>query len=445
MNSTIDHITAESSLINKIALFFILLDNMYVPVDIGFDFRVQYLLFTFFLFFYILYYRKVRLSVKTFTQLTIIFLLLALIPVIKGGGYIPFIKQSALIFFNLLFAFALINAYRYDIRKLFVDYVDLIFIASVVGAVQMISFVLGFKYGADYSYLGFDMYNLRMQNWKIQSWFQEPSFLAYAFLPVIFVCIARLFNITNLISRAKAIFIILVFILSLSSVGLVGLLIALVIVINTKYSIFRKPHIAVILFSVVVLTGWGFYSIPQVKLRVDDSAKLFFDDQITKEDINKANLSTYALFTNFRVTLASFKDNVLFGTGLGTYESTYDKYIGEVIPRGDVRKKYEMNKKDANSMLFRLASEVGLVGLFLLTLFLVRNRVSVNLKKASYFEVEYWMINNGILVLFLARLLRQGHYTMLGFAVFVVLYFLSKSKFRDLEYSQKSFKSSELD
>lgn len=436
VNNTINHISAESSLINKIALFFILLDNVYVPVDLGFDFRVQYLLYTLFIFFYIVYYRKVRLSAKTFIQLTAIFLLLALIPIVKSSGYLPFMKQSALIFFNLLFAFALVNAYKFDIKKLFLDYVDLIFLASIVGAVQMISFVIGFKYGADFSYLGFDMYNLRMNNWKIQSWFQEPSFLAYAFLPVIFVCISRLFNITKVISKGKAIFIITVFILSLSSVGLVGLLIALVIVVNTKYSIFRKPHIAIVLLTVVVLTGWGFYSIPQVKLRVDDSAKLFFDDRITKEDINKANLSTYALFTNFRVTVASFKDNVLLGTGLGTYESTYDKYIGEVIPRGDVRKKYEMNKKDANSMLFRLTSEVGLIGLFLLTIFLIGNRVSINLKVANDFKVEYWMISNGILVLFLARLLRQGHYTMLGFAVFVILYFLAKNESRNLKYSE---------
>ena len=202
--------------------------------------------------------------------------------------------------FNLVFCFLLINAYQFDLEKIFRDYIQLIYIAAIVGIIQILSQMVGFRYGADYSYLGFDMQHFGMQNWKIQSWFQEPSFLAIAFTPVAFVGIARFFNLTDLISVRKAVVVIVVLILSQSSVGLIGLLISLFIVITTRYSIVRSPLFITGSIIVLLVVGFGFYSIPQVKVRVDDTTNLFFDSHVGAGDIERANLSTYSMYSNFK-------------------------------------------------------------------------------------------------------------------------------------------------
>jgi hypothetical protein len=417
------------AIVNKTALLFILLDNLYFPINIGFDFRVHYLLYFLFILYFLITHKTLHVRLNAILGLVALFFALSLVPLLTGEGMVVFAKQASLILFNLIFSFLLINAYKFDLIKLFKDYIDLIFIAAIVGAIQICSQLVGFRYGADYSYLGFDMFTFTMENLKIQSWFQEPSFLAVTFLPVIFICLSRFFSLTEMISFGKSIFITLIFILSQSSVGLIGLVLSLIIIIISKYSILRKPHLVGVLFVLVSFLCYGFYSIPQVQLRIDDSSKLFFGGHMTKKDIDKTNLSTYALFSNYKVTFASLMDHPFVGTGLGTYESTYDKYINEVIPKSELRDRYPLNKKDADSLLFRIATELGLFGLIVLGIFLIKNRIRLNLKTGSQWEIDFWIMNSAVLVLIYARLLRQGHYTVLGFTVFILIYFYTKKQF----------------
>jgi hypothetical protein len=349
----------------------------------------------------------------------------------QGEGFMAFIRQVLLLSFNLIFCFLLVNAYQFDIKKIFVDYIQLIYIAAIVGIVQILSQVIGFEYGADYSYLGFDMQHFNMQNWKIQSWFQEPSFLAIAFTPAAFAGVARLFSLTDMISMRKTVLILLVLILSQSSVGLIGLLISLFIVITTRYSILRSPVFITTSVIILILVGIAFYSIPQVKVRVDDTASLFFDEHVSARDIEKVNLSTYSMYSNFKIVQASFFDNPVVGAGLGTYESIYFRYINVVLPPNNLTANYALNERDANSMFLRMAAEVGSIGLFVLGWFLFSNRVRINIKKHNRIQIDYWVINSAVFVLFCIRLLRQGHYTMLGFMLFVLIYYYSKKQFND--------------
>jgi len=410
--------------LNKTALLFILLDNLYLPLNLGFDFRIQYLLYAFFIFLYAFIHSTVKVNLKTTLYLLTLFLMLSIIPIYKGFGINGYLKQLILILFNLLFSYLLIRSYHFNVKRIFLDYIDLIFVAAIVGLVQITSQFIGFRYGADFSYLGFDMFTFTMENRKIQSWFQEPSFLSLAFIPVVFVAISRIFGLTKMISISKSLTIISVIILSQSSLGLIGLLLCFIIIVSEKYSFFRKPHLVTIFLFFFILLSFSFYQIPQVKLRVDDSLALFFDKEVTRKDIDNTNLSTYALFSNFRVSVASFRDNPFFGSGLGTYESTYDRYITEVIPKSEFRKRYPLNKKDANSLFLRICTEFGLFGLILLAYFLLRNRIKFKPRE----NVDLWIINNAVLVLILARLLRQGHYTMLGFGVFILIYYYSKKE-----------------
>ncbi len=176
----------------------------------------------------------------------------------------------------------------------------------------------------------------------------------------------------------------------------------------------------------IPLLGIIIYNIPAVKFRVDDTYNLFSAKNVSKEEINKTNLSTYALYSNYRVTKEAFLKNPLFGTGIGTYEDNYYMYINKIIPKTPIREKYHLNDKDANSLFMRMLVEIGLIGVIIFLLFTFFNRV--NFSSNNIDQRFFWAFNNGIFVLIVLRLLRQGHYTSLGFIMFIMLYYFLKKE-----------------
>lgn len=411
--------------LNITILFFLLLDNLYLPVDLGFDFRINYIIYLLYILYAIISNKKIFLN-KNFIIASLFFAFFSLlIAFLKGAPIVLVIKQTVLIYISFFASYILLNAYKFDLVKIIRDYTQLIFIAAIFGLIQFISQNIGFNFGADFSYLGLDLgYYSVDSNSRIQSWFLEPSFLVYAFMPVVFISLARFFNLTYLISLKKALFIITIFCLSRSAIGFLGIILSILIIINFKYSFFKRPKVIITLLSLVLITGYFVYKIPDIKFRVNDTVKLFFDKNVTGKDVDRINLSTYAFYSNYKVTIETLKHNPILGTGLGTYEYNYDKYLDKIIPNSNFKKHYKINRKDANSMLFRFLSEMGLLGTFFLFFLIFKSRVKF-IYNENIFESKliYWLISNGIFVLILLRLLRQGHYTMLGFTLFLLMYF----------------------
>ncbi|HTF20483.1 MAG TPA: O-antigen ligase family protein [Chryseolinea sp.] len=413
--------------LRKVGLLFILLENLYLPLKLGFDFRLTYVLYFLFIAAYPFFYRRVQINTTVLQVLLVCVVALLGASFFGGGGIVDGIRQLILIGFNMLFAYLLVSAYGYDVRELFKDYTDLIFVASIVGIIQLVSQIAGFKYGADYSYLGFDMQNFDMQLWVAQSWFQEPAYLATAFLPVAFAAICRLMGITEIISKGKAITILIVLILSQAATGLIGILLSIAIITARRYSFLRSPVLMVAAIVLIVATSWGFYSIPKIKKRVDDTGKLFFDEHVSASDIESVNASTYAIYSNFRIVRAAFMDSPFYGSGLGTYESIYHTYVHRVMPPNRMTDSLELNMRDANSLFLRLIAETGILGLFLFFLFVALNRIrDVNLKRLANDQLDFWIINSGVYVVIIVRFIRLGHYTMLGFVLMLIIYYLSK-------------------
>ncbi len=414
----------------KICLFFIFLENWFLTFDLGFDFRLSYMLFFMLIAIYPITFRKVTINPTLLLVLVSMLLMFLVTPVLGGMYFADSAKQVLLIAFNLVFTFLLINAYGYDIRLLFRDYIEIVYVAALVGIVQIISLMVGFTYGADYSYLGFEMQNLEMYIWVIQSWFQEPSFMAIAFLPVAFAAVCRLMGMTDVMSTQRAIVVLGVFVLSQAATGLIGLMLCIGIIVVKRYSILSSPLAVMASTAVVVMVAAGFYAIPKVQQRIDESAKLFFNPRVTGTEIESVNISTYAIYSNFKVSQAAFYDYPVFGHGLGSYERVYHSYTKRVMPSNHLTRTIVLNDKDANSLLLRLGAETGIVGLLLVIWFIARFRVRTNdLRKLTAEEMDYWIINSGALVVILIRLLRMGHYTTLGFVLVFALYYLSRKAF----------------
>ena len=83
------------------------------------------------------------------------------------------------------------------------------------------------------------------------------------------------------------------------------------------------------------------------------------------------------------------------------------------------------NTADANSLFVRLMSETGLLGLSLFFTFLLKNA----LWRKGYDDPElrdYTLINQGIFIWFLVRLIRTGNYFGNGFFLFFFIYWVTK-------------------
>ncbi len=330
-------------------------------------------------------------------------------------------------FTAIVYAYLVIQHYQADIIRLFKDYLDIISFASLVGLVQFISLVVGFRPGADYSYLGFEMQNFAMGFYRIQSWFQEPSFMAYAFAPAVFASVCRIMSSSGLITINRSVLILLAVILTQSTVAYLVLFLSVVYVLIYKYSFIRYPVAYISLVFLLTAGAIGAYHVPDIKLRVTDTYHLFFTKDIRSRDIETTNISTYALYSNYKVSTVAFINHPLIGTGLGTYETNYNKHINNVIPPNDLREKYALNKKEGNSLFFRLMVETGLVGLLALVWFMMKYRIRMRDVLSGNRDWNLWIVSNSIQVLLLARLLRLGHYTLLGFILFMILYYYAGS------------------
>ena len=231
-------------IINKIAFLSLFLDNLYIPLNLGFDFRVNYIFHFIYILYYFLTFKKIKIHLKGLFLFFFIFFLFSLVPLIKGISVIGFFKQITLISFNLLFCLVLINAYNYDLRKIFKDYLSIVTCICIIAIIQYISLKIGFIYGADYSFLGFNLGNFNALNQvSVQAWFEEPSFLVYSITPAVFISISRLFNLNVKISKTKAVLIVFSLLLTGSSIFRITIFyfyyICQQIFYNTKTSFFN--------------------------------------------------------------------------------------------------------------------------------------------------------------------------------------------------------------
>ncbi|MBO0320977.1 O-antigen ligase family protein [Muricauda sp. CAU 1633] len=220
--------------------------------------------------------------------------------------------------------------------------------------------------------------------------------------------------------------IVLTVILSKSSLGFFALLLCLLLIVFSKYPVVKKPIFLSIFGISTCIVAILLYNVPEMKFRVDDTLELFTSNKVTAKQIDKTNLSTYALYSNYSIVKHSMSENPLFGAGLGQYPFIYDKTIEEVVPKSTYRENFRLNREDANSLLFRLLAETGLLGSILFVFFVFNYRIKWSERTSD--NHFFWTLNNGIFILIILRLLRQGHYSMLGFALMLFIYFETYTK-----------------
>lgn len=394
--------------------------NSYVFFKEPFEFYLGYVIFVAMLPSYFLKYGLNRNLLLIFLTLFITGLFNIII-----GNNTPeqFFKVFTGLSLSYFFYYYVINEYKFDIEQLFKWYLKGCYIAAIIGAIQFISFQIGFEPG--YNFKPF------LNKWgvivggnfgiRVNSVFGEPTYLGAVLSAAFLVSLYNLFRKeTYYLTKFQSSLIIIIYFLSFSGLGQIGILLSVILIaINfglVRYFILFIP-IGLYLFKLM------YDNVREFRDRYDSLIDLFSGG---KFQLGKTHGSSFILYNNFKVALENFKTNFMFGSGIGSHQYAFEKYsIAKTIKVYG----FNLNSADANSMLLRLISETGLFGVSIFVFIIFKGYIVRDPERPS----NHWLISNAILVMILLNLFRQGHYFLNGFPFFVLLYLYNKiayEKFR---------------
>ena len=410
----------------------------------AFDFYLFYIIF--FVFLVIAFLNRVEIINTTFFVLfSVVFFLSIINSSFSGFSVLLVLKQLGILFSASAY-YLLIKINDYDVDYLFRIYLNVVFFVCLLGLIQEFSFLIKFRYGYDWSFFipGKRVIYGLSGLVRIDSIMQEPSVLSIILSPAMFVALNNILTRSSIyMNFFRSIIILSTFVLTFSSTGYMGLFFALILILyrNRFFSLKNKRifylPIALILISILAS---NFYSkIPDFKNRVDGVTSLLQSSNML------VDASVFIWYANFGVTIESLKNTPLFGTGLGTYPEAFDKYVEQFIGPEIFKNNRDflvhgwglfVSKNDANSMFLRLLTETGLFGVIILLYFLIKFFIfPKNSSKKTDNNFDYYnrmsIINNGIFVLILLRLIRYGNYFVDGMFFFIFLYYFSGKIYKE--------------
>lgn len=251
---------------------------------------------------------------------------------------------------------------------------------------------------------------------KVTGFCQEPSFLGYFLSPaaglvvLLFICKERVPSKLHM-SMWQCYMIIIAFICTFSLTAYVGLVFMIIFAWSLKGISLKKLLIPLLAMGLAVTM---YIYIPDINVRVNDTVNVF-SGGTSSEDVN---LSSYTYYSNYSVMRDGLKSTFLSGSGLGSYPLTFDKFN----PGGWGTAEMNPNRDDGNSMLFRILTELGMLGFIAVIYFMTRYFVN----KRSEFTIYSRMI----IPLFLMLLIRQGNYTHGGVILFACIYYKAYLDYR---------------
>jgi len=326
-----------------------------------------------------------------------------------------FYKVFIGLFLSYFFYYYVILELESNVEQLFKWYLYGCYLASILGFFQLASYQIGFKQG----YKFFHIFN----KWgfapggafgiRINSIFPEPTHLGTALSAAFFVAVYNLIsNKPFYLTRFQCIVIISIYLLSFSGLGQLGIFLT-IFFLAINFGLIR--YIIVLIPLSILLFNFLYKNVLEFRERFEGLVSMFSGEKFI---LGKTHGSSFILYNNYTVALKNFKSNFLFGGGLGSHFVAFQKYS---LARDFKVEGINSNGADANSMLLRLISETGIFGISIFLFIVIKCYVGRNTAYLTY----HWLISNGILIMILLNLFRQGHYFLLGFPFFVLLYYFN--------------------
>ncbi|MBS1652557.1 MAG: hypothetical protein JSU07_11170 [Bacteroidetes bacterium] len=402
---------ARGELLLTLLIYLSMFSNSYTFFQQPFEFYFGYLIYIVLLPVFI---RRFGLN----KNLGIIFTILALagfLNIAVGNNTFPlFFKVFLGLMLSYFFYDSVIRFYDFDIEQLFKWYLKAAYIISIIGLIQFISFQIGFKLGYDYTFI--------LNKWgvtpggnfgiRINAIFSEPTYLASSISAAFFVSVYNLTRKNNiLISKFQSLVIIATFFLSFSSLGQLGMLLTIILLM---LNLGMAKYIFIIIGVLMMFFNILYNNVSEFRERYDSLTELS-DKGASSFKLGKTHGSSFILYNNYIVTVENFKNNFVFGGGIGSHPIAFAKYN---IAKDIKVEGFANNSADANSMFLRVVSETGLFGVFIVLYIIFKFYITRNKEHETY----HWLVSNSILVMILLNMFRQGHYFLNGFPFFLLLY-----------------------
>ncbi len=427
MNSELNY--SRQNIIIIVFIYLSIFINSFVFFKEPFEFQFGYII-------YILLLPVFMLRHNYNRNLLFIFLILlvtGIVNVFLGNNTTAlFLKVFIGLVLSYFFYFYVVIEFEFNIEQLFKWYLKGCYIAALLGVFQFVSYQIGFSWGYNFGSV-FNKWGViegGMFGIRINSVFAEPTHLAGVLSPAFFISLYNLLRReTYYYTRIQGVVIIVIYILSFSGLGQIGIFLCLLLFAISfglaRYILIAIP-VSIILFNVL------YNNVKDFRERYEGLVSLFSGEEFK---VGKTHGSSFILYNNYIVATENFKSNFFFGSGIGSHPVAFDRYS---IGKGIKVYGFNLNSADANSMFLRLMSETGLFGLSIFLFIVIRGYV----KRDENYDTYHWLVSNAILVMILLNLFRQGHYFLNGFPFFVILYYFNSLSYK--EYIEELQPSDEL-
>jgi hypothetical protein len=365
-------------------------------VHLGFDLKLSYLIMLIDLP-VLLWYWDVK-APKAYLLFLTYLLTLGLIPVLYTENTVAlFIAQFAGIAISSFFAVLFFKEQDRPVEDVFRLYAEAAFWVCAWGLFQSLATSL---------YLG--------QFAPVRSILLEPAHFCQIVIPGFYYYWCHAAESRS--NKRRTLLMLCAILLSFSSTGFLALLIAILLKMKGKrLAVFLLPP------TLILVGVAAYFASPGLQLRVNDSAK-----GLMSANVSGVNLSTYALLSNLYVAQSTLTQHPYLGVGLGGFFTQHEKYIAtlpgveEFLDLPEVN----LNAHDANSLLLRVATDFGLVGVVVLFAVLIYFRPVSTGELAS--------VGQACLLYLFIKLFREGHYFSPEMYFFLGSYVLS-SRVRNLQ------------
>jgi hypothetical protein len=248
---------------------------------------------------------------------------------------------------------------------------------------------------------------------RLTSIYTEPSYYVYVTLPALGYCVNA--YITSRRYGLESLIFLLSYACANSTLGFLGVILVALFTFGPRL---RGWHIFLGMFFLAGAAIAIYVASFGVRLRVDQMVQA-----ISHQNLTGVGATPFAILSNFYVTSQAFAAHPLVGAGIGSYSNLYDRYISGISGFGlGPMLEMELNKFDANSMILRVAAELGLPGLVALFGFM--------LMCARVKGQPFRQIRNAILPYLIIRTARMGAYFTAELYFFVGIYLLNYLSYR---------------
>ena len=240
----------------------------------------------------------------------------------------------------------------------------------------------------------------------------EPAHFAEILLPAIGMILYSIVYKENQIVKIDftCIVIFVAYLLTFSLIAYSGLLLTLIMLFIKKIQFVRF-----VLISIIILL-FSFLSIKYIK-PINERITSLISFNINQ--FGTSDLSSFAIISNALVTKSALVESHLLGNGLNSHPLSYDKYIGSYM--NSLEDLMPLNKDDAASTYLRILSELGILGIIVLLIFLKKYRIPKREIPISF----YGIINDISLIYILISFIRSGKFISILLWLFVALYYYS--------------------